>query len=154
MLLKGIGKILASVSGMFRLDRWRIGWTWSFSWTGYTKMSQFKYFTDDEIKGLKDNLPAMLDMARGIAGVPFRLTATVATDGHSPNSAHYKGLAVDIGLGHMIEGFERNTTRWSILKGLFAAGFRRIEICPLHIHVDIGTPPEYPSPDCWLGEDV
>lgn len=116
-------------------------------------MSQFHYFTDEEIKGLQGNLPAMLDQARGIAGVPFRLTATVATDGHSPNSAHYKGLAVDIGLGHLAEGVERDAVRWAILKGLFAAGFQRIEICPLHLHVDVGTPPDYVSPICWIGTD-
>ncbi len=116
-------------------------------------MSNFKFFTDDEIKGLQGNLPAMLDMARGIAGVPFRLTATVATDGHSPNSAHYKGLAVDIGLGHLEEGAERDAARWAILKGLYGSGFKRIEDCPLHIHVDIGEPPDYPSPCAWIGTD-
>src|SRR6266700_187594 len=120
-----------------------IGWSWPITWTGYRKpMSNFKFFTDDEIKGLQGNLPAMLDMARGIAGVPFRLTATVATDGHSPNSAHYKGLAVDIGLGHLEEGAERDAARWAILKGLYGSGFKRIEDCPLHIHVDIGEPPD------------
>lgn len=116
-------------------------------------MSNYRYFTDEEIAGLQGNLPAMLDMARGLAGVPFVLTATVATTGHSPNSAHYKGLAVDIGLGHLAEGFDRDTARFSILRGLFAAGFQRIETCPLHIHVDIGTPPDYPSPICWIGTD-
>ena len=116
-------------------------------------MGNFKFFTDPEVAGLQGNLPAMLDMARGIAGVPFRLTATVATDGHSPNSAHYKGLAVDIGLGHLAEGFDRDMNRWAILKGLFQAGFQRIEVCPLHIHCDIGEPPDYPSPICWIGTD-
>ena len=116
-------------------------------------MSNFKYFTDEEVAGLQDNLPAMLDQARGIAGVPFRLSATVATDGHSPNSAHYKGLAVDIGLGHLAEGAERDAQRHAILKGCFAAGFQRIESAPCHIHVDIGGPPDYPSPICWIGTD-
>ena len=116
-------------------------------------MSNFKYFSDAEVAGLKDNLPAMLDSARGIAGVPFRLTATVATDGHSPNSAHYKGLAVDIGLGHLAEGAERDGARHAILRGCFIAGFQRIEVCPLHIHVDIGQPPDYVSPLCWIGTD-
>lgn len=115
-------------------------------------MPQFKYFTDDEVKGLQDNLPAMLDMARGIAGVPFILTSTTGGQ-HATNSAHYLGLAVDIGLGHLADGFERNTVRWSILKGLFAAGFQRIEICPAHIHVDIAKDDLHPSPDCWIGTD-
>jgi hypothetical protein len=115
-------------------------------------MSKFHYFTDDEIKGLQGNLPAMLDQARGIADVPFRLTATTGGQ-HATDSAHYKGLAVDIGLGHLNPGFERDTQRWAILKGLFAAGFKRIEICELHIHVDIGEPPEYVGPTSWLGID-
>lgn len=117
-------------------------------------MSNFHYFTDEEIKGLVAPLPAMLDMARGIAGVPFRLTATIANDGHSSNSAHYKGLAVDIGLGHLLVGFDRDTNRWAIMKGLYGAGFKRIEDCPLHIHCDIGEPPDYPSPCAWIGEDL
>lgn len=117
-------------------------------------MSQFHYFSDEEIKGLQGNLPAMLDMARGIAGVPFRLTATVATEGHSANSAHYKGLAVDIGLGHLVEGAERDAARWAIMRGLYGAGFKRIEDCPLHIHCDIGEPPDYPSPCAWIGTDA
>lgn len=116
-------------------------------------MGNFKYFTDEEVAGLKDNLPAMLDQARGVAEVPFRLTATVATTGHATDSAHYKGLAVDIGLGHLAEGAERDGQRWAILKGLFAAGFQRVEVCPKHIHCDIATGPEYPSPCCWIGTD-
>ena len=115
--------------------------------------SRWAYFTEEEVAGLQGELPAMLDRARGIAGIPFRLTATVAKDGHSPNSAHYKGLAVDIGLGHLAEGAERDAARWAILKGCYAAGFKRIEDCPLHIHVDLGEPPDYPSPCDWIGED-
>lgn len=129
-------------------------------------MSNFRYFTDDEIKGLVSPLPAMLDMAHGISNqamseatggkvkyVVFRLTATVATNGHSENSAHYKGLAVDIGLGHLQEGAERGAVRWAIMKGLYGAGFKRIEDCPLHIHADNGEMPEYPSPYAWIGTD-
>lgn len=128
--------------------------TISLRFWGIKKMGNFRWFTDKEIAGLKTPLPAMLDMARGIAGVPFRLTATVATDGHSPHSAHYKGLAVDIGLGHLPEGFERDTARYAIVRGLYGAGFKRIEVCPLHIHADIGEPPDYVSPILWLGNDA
>ena len=42
----------------------KIGWTWYLSWTGYNKMGNWKFFTDAEVSGLKDNLPAMLDQAR------------------------------------------------------------------------------------------
>lgn len=115
-------------------------------------MGNWKYFTDAEVAGLQDNLPAMLDAARGYAGVPIVLTFT--TGGvHCGNSAHYKGLAADIGLGHLAEGFERDNQRGEILRGLYAAGFKRVEIAPAHIHVDIGQPPEYVSPTTWIGTD-
>ena len=130
------------------------GLTWRTSWTGDTEanVSQFKYFSDAEVAGLQDNLPAMLDMARGIAGVPFIIT--FSTGGvHCGNSAHYKGLAVDLGLGHLDEGFVRDTVRGEMLRGLYAAGFKRVEIAPAHLHVDIGQPPDYPSPTTWIGTD-
>lgn len=130
-------------------------------------MNNFYGFTDDELKGLQSPLPAMLAVAHKISDeaiaeatqgkikeVAYRLTATVATDGHSSGSAHYKGLAVDIGLGHLAEGFARDTVRWAIMKGLYAAGFKRIEDCPLHIHADIGEPPDFASPCAWIGEDL
>lgn len=129
-------------------------------------MSNFHYFSDEELLGLQPPLPAMLDMAHGISNrsmseatggkvtyVVYRLTFT--TNGtHAPGSEHYKGLSVDIGLGHLSEGFERNTVRWAIMKGVFGAGFKRIEDCPLHIHVGIGEPPDYPSPTMLIGEDL
>ena len=114
--------------------------------------SNWNFFTNAEMAGLNGNLPAMLDQARGIAGVPFILTATTGGK-HAEHSAHYLGLAVDIGLGHLNPGLERDTVRWSILKGCFAAGFKRIEVAPAHIHVDIAEPPDYPSPICWIGTD-
>lgn len=115
-------------------------------------MGNWKFFTDAEVAGLQDNLPAMLDMARGLLGQPIILTFT--TGGvHCGNSAHYKGLAVDIGLGHLAEGFERDSYRWGLVKALFDAGFKRIETAQLHIHADIGQPPEYPSPVFWMGTD-
>ena len=115
-------------------------------------MSKWAFFTEEEVKGLDPELVSKLDTARKVAGVPFRLTSTTGGQ-HAPNSAHYKGLAVDIGLGHLDEGFPRNTVRWAIMKGLFAAGFERIEDCPKHIHVDIGKLPDYASPTMWIGTD-
>ena len=116
-------------------------------------MGNFKYFSDAELAGLQDNLPAMLDAARGILGLPIILTFT--TGGvHCGNSAHYKGLAVDIGLGHLEEGFARDTYRWGLVRALFMAGFERIEDCPAHVHVDIGQPPDYNSPVLILGKDI
>lgn len=134
------------------LESWGLGPEWCPK--KCSNMGKFHYFTDDEINGLQGNLPAMLDQARGIAGVPFRLTATLAATGHSPNSEHYKGLAVDIGLGHLAQGAERNAARWAIMKGLYGAGFKRVEDCELHIHAGIGEPPDYASPCAWIGKDL
>ena len=115
-------------------------------------MGKWHYFSDKEVEGLDPELVSKLDSARHIAGVPFRLTSTTGGN-HTPGSEHYKGFAVDIGLGHLADGFERNTQRWAIMKGLFLSGFQRIEDCPLHIHVGIGTLPDYPSPTMWIGKD-
>ena len=115
-------------------------------------MGNWKYFTDEEVAGLVDNLPAMLDQARGIAGVPFIITFSTGGE-HCGNSTHYKGMAVDLGLGHLAVGFDRDTVRGEMLRGLYAAGFKRVEIAPAHLHVDIGQPPEYPSPVSWIGTD-
>jgi hypothetical protein len=94
----------------------------------------------------------MLDAARGRLGQPIILTSTTGGK-HCGNSAHYKGLAVDIGLGHLAEGFDRDTYRHGLIEALFTVGFKRIECAELHLHVDIAEPPEYPSPIFWLGTD-
>lgn len=124
------------------------------------------YFKDEELIGLDKDLCSMLYTAHGlsdklmneatngkIAHVPYRLTAT--TGGlHAPNSAHYKGLAVDIGLGNWEAGAERDGYRWAIMAGLFGAGFKRIEPCELHVHADRGHSPDYVSPWCSIGKDA
>lgn len=78
----------------------------------------------------------MLDEAREIAGVPFRITSSYRTLTHnakvggSIHSAHLKGLAVDIATPESPE-------RYAILAGLIKAGFRRIGIGKEFIHADI-----------------
>lgn len=123
-------------------------------------MSNFKYFTDAEIAGLQGNLPAMLDMARGIAGVPFKITSGLRTaEGNSvlkgavPDSSHLDGLAVDLWI-------EDHHAYCQILKGLYAAGFRRFghyftidqddpnNFTPRHLHVDIDSTKQQDSAWC------
>lgn len=41
------------------------------------------------------NFLCLLDLYRECVGTPFRVTCGYALDGHSPNSWHYKGRAVD-----------------------------------------------------------
>jgi hypothetical protein len=107
-----------------------------------------KYFTDAEVAGLDHRLVARLDRARGYAGVPFEITSGKRTEeenaaaGGVKNSAHVRGLAVDLrcpGSG----------ARYFMLKGLLAAGFDRIGVYDLHFHVDIDE--ALPARVCWVG---
>lgn len=98
----------------------------------------YKYFKASEVVGLKPELVKMLDIARGIANTPFKITSGYRTPEHNlevggvPNSAHTKGLAVDIAC--------TTQTRQAILKGLLTCGIPIfIEDCPVHIHVDIDS---------------
>ena len=82
----------------------------------------------------------MLDVARGIAGIPFKISSGYRTDEYnqslsargysaSPNSSHLKGEAADIVC-------KSSADRWTILTALQEAGFRRIGIAKTFIHVD------------------
>ncbi len=79
-----------------------------------------------------------LDKARGIAGVPFAITSGCRCEKHNAevsdcknpeDSPHLKGLAADIACSDSF-------TRIRIVIGLVLAGFRRIGISKLHVHVD------------------
>ena len=111
------------------------------------------YFTMEEVAGLVDPLPIMLDLLRGFLGLPVILTFT--TGGiHCGHSTHPKGMAADCGLGHLAEGAERDTYRYNFINAAYKAQFKRIEDCPLHIHLDIGAPPDYASPVLILGAEA
>lgn len=105
----------------------------------------WKYFVPTEPTGgghtvaeLNVNLVDMLDIARGIAGVPFNITSgfrTVAENaaaGGVPNSAHLVGMAADIAV--------TTHTRESVMKGLLTCGVPLfIEDAVYHIHADIDS---------------
>lgn len=137
--------------------KWLLGkgvkFTWRFSWTGYTKENmppQWKWFTADEVKDLNAEFVAKLDMARQAAGIAFTITSGFRTPeanqsliGAVPESAHCKGLAVDLGVASSHE-----VSR--IVQGCLASGIHRIGIYvnhdwqPIHVHVDVDPdkPPE------------
>ncbi len=78
---------------------------------------------------------AKLDRARGIAGVPFRLTSAMRCAAHNravggvPDSAHLVGHAVDIACTYGRDRFE-------IITALIAVGFNRIGLAKGFVHVD------------------
>ena len=82
----------------------------------------------------------MLDDARGIAGIPFKITSGYRTKEYnkdllkrgykaSKNSSHLVGKAVDIAVGSGSE-------RYIILNALIQAGFRRLGVAKTFIHAD------------------
>ena len=83
-----------------------------------------------------------LEYARNLAGIPFVITSGYRCEKHNrevggvAGSAHTKGMAVDIRCNS-------SATRFKLLKALFAAGFKRIELAPTWIHVD--TDPTKPQ---------
>lgn len=108
----------------------------------------YKYFKDSEIVGLKPQLVAMLDKARDIAGVPFKITSghrsssQNALVGVVEGSSHETGLAVDLAVADSVSGGK-------ILLALVQAGFKRFGFYnDGHIHCDIDS--SKPNPCYWI----
>lgn len=66
-------------------------------------MNKWKFFSDSEVEGLKDEFVTKLEKAREIAGIPFIITSGFRTPeknksviGSVSDSSHLKGLAVDL----------------------------------------------------------
>jgi len=117
------------------------------------EMKKYKYFTDKEIIGLTPELVSFLDIARGIAGVPFIISSGFRTKevnkmvGGVVNSAHTKGLAVDLRI-------KDNATRFALMKGLINAGTPCfIEDAKGHIHVDIDSKIHPMNVIMWSSDD-
>jgi zinc D-Ala-D-Ala carboxypeptidase len=114
-------------------------------------MSKFKYFTDEEVVGIKDDVIYKLDRARSYFEAPIIITCGYRTPEHNaeiggvPDSAHTKGLAVDIEAP--AGAFAREKLAWALAR----AGFERVESAPKHFHVDVD--PTKPAPAFWVGTD-
>ena len=81
-----------------------------------------------------------LDSARAIYGSPIRITSDYRP--LDTTSSHSIGLAVDLACAN-------SYNRFHLLHALIAAGFDRIGVYDLHIHVDIDK--TRPSPVLWMG---
>lgn len=112
----------------------------------------WKYFTKDEFacncgcgrNEIDEDFVSKLNNARGLAGVPFRITSgyrcpikNMAVGGVS-NSAHLKGLAADIYC-------DNGNDRYHIIKALLATRFGRIEMGHDWIHVDEDMSKPHPT---------
>ena len=111
-----------------------------------TNWKEVKHFKQSEFAcrcgcGLSNpdpELVRMLDKARGISGCAYRITSASRCEKHNAevsdcknpeDSPHLKGLAADIACSDSF-------ARIRIVIGLILAGFRRIGISKLHVHVD------------------
>ena len=120
---------------------------------------KFTYFNYDEFDSplqegsgqlMSNEFIGMLDAARDLAGVPFKITSGYRIEADierlrkagykvSKNSSHLKGLAADIACNTEI--------RYNMLESLMKVGFNRIGIANTFIHVDID--PDKPPFVIW-----
>jgi uncharacterized protein YcbK (DUF882 family) len=102
-------------------------------------MTTWHFFKDSEVNGLDQEFVALLDRARGMAGVPFIITSGLRSPDQNKNiggvedSAHLFGLAVDLLC-------RDDLSRFKIVKALISLGVSRIGIySDGHIHCDVST---------------
>ena len=103
-----------------------------------------KYFTYEEFASpdvphsgeyMDSKFLSMLDNARHIAGIPFKINSGWRTIEHNrevggkPNSSHIVGKAADI-------GYNNSRERWIIITALQDAGFNRLGVAKTFVHVD------------------
>jgi len=122
-----------------------------------------KYFTLDEFDSpdevgsganMQQSTLDMLDNAREIAGIPFKINSGFRTKSHNAyvggkmpdengkgGSSHLYGYAVDISV-------TSSSQRSTVLNALIKAGFRRIGIAKTFIHAD--NDPEKSQDVFWV----
>ena len=113
----------------------------------YAALRHFKRTEFEYPYEMDEGLLRKLDIARSLAGIPFVINDDYRTPadnervGGSKNSAHLRGLAVDIACPD-------SHTRHLMYDGLRTAGFRRIGIGSNYIHADIDD--SLPQEVTWL----
>ena len=109
--------------------------------------TQYKYFKDSEVVGLKPELVRLLDKMRGECGFPFKINSGYRDPSHNaevggvPESAHTEGLAVDIACGDSLK-------RLKLLQVAFNNGITRIGLAKTFVHLD--TSKKLPNNVLWL----
>lgn len=89
-----------------------------------------------------------LDLARAMAGIPFKITSGLRTPGANAvsggieNSSHLKGKAVDLAVSN-------NRERFMLIRSLLAAGLTRLGAYDKHIHADTDNTKD--SEVFWVG---
>jgi len=109
-----------------------------------------EFDSPDEVgsgKYMQSSTLQMLDDARSIAGIPFKVNSGFRSKSHNAyiggkeNSSHLYGYAVDISVTN-------SSQRDTVLNALIKAGFRRIGIAKTFIHAD--NDPEKSQDVYWV----
>ena len=114
------------------------------------KNFKFEEFASPDLKGSGVNMDIgflqMLDNARTIADVPFKINSGYRTEKHNKKvggkktSSHLRGFAADISCTD-------SSNRQKITSALIKAGFNRLGIADSFIHVDNDSSKK---PAIWL----
>lgn len=113
----------------------------------YFKMSEFACKDGCGFVSMNEEFLAMIDKARELAGIPFVITSGCRCAKHNKavggvaSSSHTTGHAADISASTGVQ-------KYTIVKALMEAGFKRIGIAKSFIHVD--NDPGKPSPSIFL----
>jgi hypothetical protein len=102
------------------------------------------YFSKEEFDHpdkMDQRFIAKLDVARGIAQVPFKINSDYRED----SKAHYNGRGVDISATD-------SKTRFAIVRGAIRAGINRIGVYDRHVHLDDEQEPTHPERVMWIGK--
>lgn len=114
-------------------------------------MSRCRYFTDAEVSELTDDICFKIDRAREYFDAPIEMTCGYRDPEHNaaiggvPDSAHTKGMAIDV------KAPADPAMREKLMWAFGSAGFRRVETAPKHFHVDVDQ--TKPFPCFWQGTD-
>jgi len=102
----------------------------------YFKASEFRRCSPAcSIEQMSDRFLALMDEVRERAGIPlvinsaYRSRSWEIAHGRSGNSAHTKGLALDIRCN-------TSANRWRIVSAALSCGLRRIGIGKTYVHLD------------------
>ena len=118
-------------------------------------MQTWRYFTEEEVRGLEPEFVAKLDIIRHKCGFPLTITSGKrevednATVGGVQDSAHVQGRAVDLRSGD-------SGTHFAIIKAAIDVGINRIgyytdgEGRQTHVHLD--DSPTLPQGVMWSGK--
>lgn len=114
-------------------------------------MGKYKYFTDEEVKGLVPDLCFKLVRARDLFGAAIIITSgfrdpnSNTAAGGVKDSAHETGKAVDI---RCVDIDMQKRLIWA----LCLSGFRRVGAYDKHVHADVSDEKDNkPTPAFWTG---